>query len=149
MKVFRVISSSNRSSREDCSMMDHGDLNGAIFVAPTLDQALAWALQLSHNLDDGRDSVVELEVSKIRNLNLKPTDKWSKSDPMSFAADSEFPFEHPRFQRIRTKWHRFATQDSYGNWCESGICTESETERSTPFLFEAVILPEDIIGELS
>ena len=144
LRVYRVVSKNNPTSPADWEMfVNKKDLNGAIFVTRSVDQALAWALQFSHNLDDWRDEIEELEVNCIRDLDLKPIQRWMKVEPMSFASNSEFPFKHPRFERVRAKWWRFKNNSSYGDWVENNIEFEEE-ERDTPYLVEGVILPCDV-----
>jgi hypothetical protein len=82
MKVYRVINPNNPSTANDWGMLFHEGLGNAIFVARSVDHALAWSLQLSHNLDDWRTTLIELEVTCIRDLNLQPTKVWLQSDVM-------------------------------------------------------------------
>lgn len=129
-------------------MLDHGNLNGAIFVTRSVDQALAWALQLSYNLDDWGYQLQELEVRYICDLALQPTNRWLRSDPMSWDKSCESPFNHPRMDRVKSKWHRYCGDpERYARWLEFGEDTAYEDcERDTPHLVEALVLPEDVIS---
>ncbi len=148
MKVYKVVDPNNQSSPENWAMLDHGDLGGALFVTRSVDHALAWALQLSYNLDDWRCQLQELDVSCIRGLDLQPTKNWLKSDPMSWDKECEAPFEHPRMNRVKSKWHRYAGDpERYSRWLEFGEdMTYDDPERDTPYLVEALVLPQDIIS---
>lgn len=148
MKVYRVIDPKNLSTPDSWQMLAHGDLGDAIFVTRSVDQALAWALQLAYNLDDWRCQLQELEVSTIRDLTLQPTNRWLKSDPMSWDKECESPFDHPRMERVKSKWHRYAGDpERYSRWLEFGEdMVYDDPERDTPYLVEALVLPQDIIS---
>jgi len=149
MKVYKVVNPDNPSTANDWGMLFQEGIGDAIFVTRSVDQALAWALQLSHNLDDWRTTLVELEVTCIRDLSLQPTKRWLKSDFMSWSDNADSPFEHPRMKRVKSKWWRIQGRScaSYSRWLEFGEEFDcEEVWRDTPHLVEALILPSDIIS---
>lgn len=78
MKVWRAIGESYVPG-DDAAYSAACEASGALFVAPTESQAIAWALHLWHRAE--KHDVVCIEVSRIRDRNtLKPIAEFQASD---------------------------------------------------------------------
>jgi hypothetical protein len=125
MKVYRVIGHEYPWEDLNPKLVSKELDRRALFVAPTIEQAIAWSCHFWSEMEVCKYVLMELTVHRVRcPVTQEPTTTFRKVEEMHFDRSLDMPFGKAAMTKVR--------------WLAA-------VQRYT--LQDAVVLPEDIVEE--